>query len=534
MIKRTTLLLFILGALLLVSCGSGDTDEDTTPQATVANEVEDTPEMEETAEMEDTPEMAETTEPIEEETPEVMATEVTTDTAEATPTTAATEEAALTPTAAATEMATDTAGTDLMVGLELVTEGLTSPVGLLPAPDDSGRLYILDQVGVVYIIGEDGEMMADPFLDVRDRMVEIDPGYDERGLLGLAFHPDYSENGRLFVYYSAPLREGAPADWNHTARISEFAVSADNPDLVDLDSEQILLEVDKPQMNHNGGTILFGPDGYLYIAIGDGGGANDNDVGHVEDWYDVNEGGNGQDVATNLMGSILRIDVDGEPADGLAYAIPADNPFMDVEGAAEVWAIGFRNPYRMSFDMAGDNQLFVGDAGQDRWEEVSIVEGGGNYGWNVKEGTHCFSTADPSADLPECPSEDADGRPLEDPIIEYLNGNAEGGIGLVVIGGYVYRGSALADWEGNYIFGNWSTSFEAPNGALFVATPAANEGELWQMQELAIAANEGGQLGSYLLALGQDADGEVYILTTNNAGPSGTTGRVYRLVPADQ
>jgi glucose/arabinose dehydrogenase len=328
------------------------------------------------------------------------------------------------------------------------------------------------------------------------------------------------------------LREGAPADWNHTARISEFAISVDSPNMADPDSEQILLEIDKPQMNHNGGTILFGPDGYLYIAMGDGGGANDNDVGHVEDWYETNQGGNGQDIASNLMGSILRIDVDSEPSGDRAYAIPADNPFADMAGAEEVWAIGFRNPYRMSFDMGGDNELFVGDAGQDRWEEVSIVAAGGNYGWNVKEGTHCFSTADPSTDLAECPDEDADGRALEDPIIEYQTANAEGGIGLVVIGGYIYRGSAMTGWEGNYVFGNWSTSWEVGDGALFVATPAANQGELWPMQELGISNNESGRLGAYLLAIGQDNDGELYVLTTDMAGPNGTSGRVYRIVPA--
>lgn len=521
---RRIFLLLVLALAMLVGCGSPDEDE-TTPvaQATSTTAAEPT-------EAEAEPTEAEATE-MPAETPEVMETE---ETIEPTPTQEATEETAATPSPEGTVMATDTVGAAVTIGLELVAEGLTSPVALVPAPDDSGRLFILDQVGVVYIVDEAGQMMAEPFLDVRDRMVAIDPGYDERGLLGMAFHPQYSENGRFFVYYSVPLREGAEAGWNHTARISEFAVSADNPDAADPGSEQVLLEIDTPQMNHNGGTILFGPDGYLYIAIGDGGGANDNDVGHVEDWYETNEGGNGQDIASNLMGSILRIDVDGEPADGRAYAIPADNPFASIAGAEEVWAMGFRNPYRMSFDMGGDNELFVGDAGQDRWEEVSIVAAGGNYGWNVKEGTHCFSTADPSTDLPECPDEDADGRALEDPIIEYQNGNAEGGIGLVVIGGYVYRGSTMAGWEGNYVFGNWSTSFQAPDGALFIATPAANAGELWAMQELTITNNESGRLGAYLLALGQDNDGELYVLTTDNAGPSGTTGRVYRIVPAEQ
>lgn len=525
---RRSLILLILALLLLTACGGAE-EQVNTPQPTSDTEATAAQPEAETAE----PEMTE--EPVEAETPEVMATEtvMATDTAtvELTPTTAPTEEAAVTPEA--TDMATDTAGT-MAVGLELVAEGLTSPVGLMPIPDDSGRLVVIDLTGVAYLIGADGTMAAEPFLDVRDQMVVLDPGYDERGLLGLAFHPNYAENGRFFVYYSAPLRQDAPIGWDHTAHISEFAVSADNPDMADPTSEQILLQIDKPQMNHNGGTILFGPDGYLYIAIGDGGGANDDKEGHVADWYDVNGGGNGQDLASNLMGSILRIDVDSEPEGGLAYAIPADNPFAGVEGAAEVWAIGFRNPYRMSFDMAGEKQLFVGDAGQDRWEEVSIVSAGGNYGWNVKEGTHCFSTADPSADLPECPTEDADGRLLEDPIIEYQNGNAEGGIGLVVVGGYVYRGAALEGWAGNYLFGNWSTSWEFCDGALYLATPAATEGDLWPFQELTVTNDESGRIGSCLLGIGQDGNGELYVLTTNMAGPSGTTGRVYRIVPAGQ
>jgi hypothetical protein len=188
----------------------------------------------------------------------------------------------------------------------------------------------------------------------------------------------------------------------------------------------------------------------------------------------------------------------------------------------------------MSFDMGGSNQLFVGDAGQNLWEEVSIVESGGNYGWNVKEGTHCFSTANPDQSLDECPDMDNEGRPLIDPIIEYQNGNAEGGIGLVVIGGNVYRGTAMPDWDGYYIFGDWSTSFgEAADGSLFIATPAQSEGGMWTLQVLTVAGSENGRLNEYLLSFGQDNNGEIYILTTDNVGPDGSSGKVYRLVPAE-
>ncbi|HSJ54794.1 MAG TPA: PQQ-dependent sugar dehydrogenase, partial [Anaerolineae bacterium] len=360
-------------------------------------------------------------------------------------------------------------------------------------------------------------------LDLSDRMVELNPGYDERGLLGLAFHPDYANNGRFFVYYSAPLREGAPADWNHTSHVSEFAVSQDNPDLADADSERIVMQIDQPQGNHNGGQIAFGPDGYLYIPLGDGGSANDVAVGHTPDL------GNGQDTS-NLLGSILRIDVDeGDP-----YGIPADNPFDGEQGLEEIFAYGFRNPYRISFDAGGDNQLYVGDAGQNQWEEVSVVTLGGNYGWNIKEGTHCFDPDRPDAQVEECPDTGRLGEPLIDPVIEYQNVNVEGGLGLVVVGGNVYRGSALPELEGRYIFGDWSSSWEAPEGSLMVVTPSETEGELWEFEELSIASRENGELGAYLLSFGQDADLELYVMTSGSAGPSGNDGQIYKIVPAAQ
>ena len=197
------------------------------------------------------------------------------------------------------------------VALEPVAEGFTSPVAMAVPPDGSGRLFIADQIGLVHIVTPEGEVLDTPFLDVQDRLVPLNDGYDERGLLGLSFHPDYATNGRFYVYYSAPLRDEAPDDFNHTSHVAEFIVSG-NPDVADPDSERILLQVDQPQGNHNGGTLAFGPeDGLLYLSLGDGGGANDVGLGHVEDWYEVNEGGNGQAVE-NLLGAILRIDVDGE------------------------------------------------------------------------------------------------------------------------------------------------------------------------------------------------------------------------------
>ena len=180
------------------------------------------------------------------------------------------------------------------VGLQTIAEGLTSPVTLTSPGDGSGRLFVVDQVGLIRVVMPDGTLRPEPFLDLRSRMVTLMPGFDERGLLGLAFHPQYASNGRFFVYYSAPLRAGGPAGFNHTSHISEFRVSAD-PNRADPASERILLQVDEPQFNHNAGTLLFGPDdGDLYISLGDGGGANDVGLGHVADWYADNGGGNGQ------------------------------------------------------------------------------------------------------------------------------------------------------------------------------------------------------------------------------------------------
>ena len=225
--------------------------------------------------------------------------------------------------------------------------------------------------------------------------------------------------------------------------------------------------------------MAFGPrDGYLYISIGDGGGADDVGLGHVEDWYAANEGGNGQDIQQNLMGDILRIDVDS----GAPYGVPADNPFTGTPGCAdgcdETWAYGFRNPYRFSFDMGGSRDLLVGDAGQELWEEVSLAVKGGNFGWNVKEGAHCFSTDDPGVSPDDCPDtvgapHPRAGDPLIDPVIEYQNEHNPlgGGLGHAIVGGHVYRGDDLPRFSGDYIFGDWSREEEEGDGSLFVAQP---------------------------------------------------------------
>jgi glucose/arabinose dehydrogenase len=415
--------------------------------------------------------------------------------------------------------------------LKLMAEGLTSPVMLTEAPDGSGRLFVLEQPGVIRIINKHGELVEEPFLDIRDKVVELKEHYDERGLLGIAFHPDYASNGRFFIYYSAPLWPDAPADWDHTNVLAEYKVSGD-PMKADKGSEQIILHQNHPYFNHNGGTVAFGPmDGYLYLSIGDGGNRDDQGRGHVEDWYDRNVGGNGQDIYENFMGDILRIDVDG----GSPYGIPADNPFVGKDGLDEIYAYGFRNPYRFSFDMGGNYALYSQDAGQEMREEINWVVKGGNYGWNVKEGTLCFNAAEPLNPYSNCPDTDPHGNRLIDPIIQFKtiggggNGGGGEGVGLVVVGGYVYRGTELPHLYGQYIFGTWSTSHEVPNGKVFVSEPQLGE-TLWDFNTVHFKNTPSDQLNSYLLGFGQDNKGEVYVLTTDTQGPHGHTGKVYKMV----
>ena len=414
----------------------------------------------------------------------------------------------------------------LTIDVDTVATGLNSPIQIVSADDRTRRLFIIDQSGVIRILTRRGVLLPTPFLDVTSRMVPLMPGFDERGLLGLAFHPDYRKNGRFFVYYTAPLRPGAPAGYNATARISEFRVSA-NPDLADPMSERVILEEDKPQFNHNGGTLAFGKDEKLYISLGDGGGANDVGLGHVEDWYADNGGGNGQDKKANLLGNILRIDIDRDRP----YGIPRDNPFVGQAGVREeIWAYGFRNPYRMSFDTEDDRRLFVGDAGQGLWEEVSIAERGGNYGWNVKEGTHCFDAENNTVSPPSCPDREPDGTRLRDPIIEYANSAQAGGIGVTVIGGNVYRGKRVKSLRGMYVFGDFSKGFFPADGTLLAARPQRRG--LWPIRELRIASSANGRLNDYIIGFGVDDRGEVYVGGKDVLGPTGTTGKVYRLTPA--
>ena len=412
--------------------------------------------------------------------------------------------------------------------LELVADGMVSPLGVVEPPDGSGRLFIIDQTGTIWIV-KNGSKLSTPFIDLSSKMVALSPQYDERGLLGLAFHPDYKNNGRFFVFYCAPPGAGGPDSansWNNKTTISEYKVSSSNADMADMSSVKKLIQIDDPQMNHNGGTLAFGPDGYLYISIGDGGAADDNAPGHEDDWYTVNEGGNAQNIYANLMGKVLRIDVNN----GNPYAIPPDNPFVSTTGAkAEIWAFGFRNPYRFSFDMSGSKQLFLGDAGQKLYEEIDVVTKGGNYGWNVKEGTACFNTDSNLLIRPTCPNIDPLGITLSDPVIQLKNAAHPegGGIATVIVGGNVYRGNSIPGWQGKYIFGTFSRSAMTPNAELYMSNPAGPG--LWSYEEISLKDHTD-NLGMYLRGFGQDQSGEVYITTSAGAGVSGNSGKVYKLV----
>lgn len=409
------------------------------------------------------------------------------------------------------------------VGLNLFAEGFTSPIVLVPLPDGSGRLLVADQIGIIYVVSRQGKVQAQPFLDLRDRLTKLNNGFDERGILGLALHPKFRENRKFYIYYSAPRRKEAPAQFDHTSHISEFTAKANDLAQADPASERLLLEIDKPQFNHNCGRTVFGPDGFLYIGVGDGGAANDSGVGHSPQ-------GNGQDT-TKLLGKILRIDVDS----GKPYGIPKDNPFADgKDGRPEIFAYGVRNPWGISFDRGGARQLFAADVGQDSFEEINIIKNGGNYGWRIREGFVCFDPKNPTRPPADCPKVGARGEPLLDPIIAYKNfkrfANDPEARGISVTGGYVYRGQELPDLAGKYIFADWSRSMALPDGVLFVATPPSSADGKWTMDTLQVTGLEGGKLNACVIAFGEDGNGELYILTNTTNAITGKTGKVYKLV----
>ena len=354
------------------------------------------------------------------------------------------------------------------------------PVLFTYLPDGSDRVVVVEQDGLAHIFENDPSITETAiYLDLSDR---ISRSGNEEGFLGLAFHPEYALNGQFYVYYSAsnPRR----------SVISRFTVSPD-PDRADIESETVLLKIPEPRSNHNGGSMVFGPDGYLYIGIGDGGGSGDPSQ-------------NGQDPTT-LLGTIIRIDVD-RTSENLEYGIPPDNPFAGSPDGErpEIWAYGLRNPWRFSFDRE-TGSLWVGDVGQNAWEEIDVIERGGNYGWNILEGTHCFLPAS------GC---DSSGTIL--PVAEYGHN-----LGCSITGGHVYRGPdlpALADLQGVYIYGDFCTSriwgFRVGSNGSDVGAALTTGGQLM-----------GGVTGR-ISSFGEDATGNIYIVTFG--------GQIHRIVLARQ
>ena len=350
----------------------------------------------------------------------------------------------------------------------LVARGLASPLDLKSAPGDRSRLFVVEQTGRIRVI-RDGALVAAPFLDVSGR---ISTG-GERGLLGLAFHPGYAQNGRFFVNYT---------DGNGDTHVAEFHATP-GTDTADAGSERQVLFVTQPFANHNGGGLAFGRDGMLYIGLGDGGSGGDPFR-------------NGQNLGT-LLGKMLRIDVDR----GTPYTVPADNPFTGTAGArGEIWAYGLRNPWRFAFD-GSTGDLVIADVGQSQWEEIDVGlasrRGGENYGWNVTEGNHCFQ-----------PASGCNTAGITPPVLEYDHGE-----GCSITGGVVYRGCRLPGYQGTYFYADYCSHFVR---SVRLDGGRASEPRDW-------TAPLGRGLNNPT-SFGVDAEGEAYIVDQD--------GEVYRIVPA--
>ena len=374
--------------------------------------------------------------------------------------------------------------------LEAFAEGFDRPLEMVADPTDDGRFYVVEQGGLVKVV-QDGKVLDEPFFEV-DRSDFTDRG-NEQGLLGMCLDPDWATNRRFYINHSG--RDGATRVMRYTA---------DNPTKARRETGEELLRVDQPYANHNAGCLRFGPDGYLYIPLGDGGAANDPH-------------GNGQNKGT-LRGSMLRIDVTGEPDEGLKYAIPSDNPFVGEDGArAEIWAIGLRNVWKFSFDKAGN--MWMGDVGQNRFEEVDFQpassKGGENYGWNQMEGRAPFRKGNQRPDpRPLMPAQHAE-RGLTAPVWVFRRDP----IGSVT-GGYVYEGEAIDSLRGRYVFGDYVLrrlwSFRLDDGR------AVDIREHTDAVVRPVEEKTGKDL--FISSFGRDNAGELYVLSHRE-------GVVYKLVP---
>jgi len=363
-----------------------------------------------------------------------------------------------------------------------IADSLLSPVGIVNAGDGSGRLFILEQPGIIRVI-QNGKLLKKPFLDISQKVVKLSNDYSEEGLLGLAFHPDFKINKRFFVYYSSP---SSNKDIDHLSVLSEYDFSKEENNFIPQE-KSVLLTIKQPESNHNGGNLAFGPDGFLYIGLGDGGGAGDKH-GKI---------GNAQDLSS-LLGKILRIDVDKEKP----YVIPKDNPFTESGQRKEIYAYGFRNPWRFSFDPV-TGKLFAGDVGQDKFEEVDIIEKGKNYGWRYKEGFHTYDAT----------LENEVGEVAE-PIYTYNHS-----YGQSVIGGLVYRGEKMKNYTGDYFFGDW-------NGKMLYLK---KNGDVWMSKYMQFIDDP----KIYINSFGVGEDGEIYVAGQKEIGAKSNTGCIYLLLEAE-
>jgi glucose/arabinose dehydrogenase len=393
------------------------------------------------------------------------------------------------------------------VALELLAEGFTAPIGMIVPPDDSGRLFIVDQIGAIYIITPEGEKLDTPFLDVRDRIVELSNSRnDPRGLLSLAFHPDYAENGRLFVFYTVPPLEDAPDRASHTDLLVELRVSEEDPNRVDLSTERVILRVDQETIEHAAGQLLFDSrDGLLYVTLGD-----DNRPAETS-----------QDPEA-LMGSVLRINVDVVNDAGDPYSIPADNPFVGTDGLDEIYAYGLRHPWRLSFDQETET-IFINDpAWTFRYQRVFTLQPGANYGWDSQAEPFCFAPDNADEPLKTCLT-GPDGEVFTPPVVEY---GPE--LGQIITGGHLYRGTAIPQLQGRYIFSEWGENRDR-EPKLFAATPV--ETGLWPIEQLKIETPLPFP-DTRFWSMGQDAEGELYLMTMRGFRITGESGQVYRIDPS--
>ncbi|GAA4311947.1 PQQ-dependent sugar dehydrogenase [Mucilaginibacter gynuensis] len=366
----------------------------------------------------------------------------------------------------------------ITVGVQQIVTNVQGPTAM--AFPGGGDVWVTEQNGKIRVI-RDGKMLDGALLDLHDKLVKLNNGYEERGLLGIALHPQFKTNKKFYVYYSVPSTQGS----NHTGVLAEYTIPA-GAEKLDPNSGRVIFTEEEPDGNHNGGCIQFGPDNFLYVSLGDGGGQGDKH-GPI---------GNGQAMDT-WHGKILRIDIN--TADG--YTVPKDNPFVGKAGVKpEIWAYGFRNPYRFSFDRkTGD--LFAGDVGQDLWEEIDIVKKGANYGWRLVEGTHCYN-----------PATGCDISGITMPITEYSHRE-----GVSVIAGYVYNGQQVPILKNRYLFADWT-------GPVFYLKKT---GVTWQRGKVTL---QNLPPNLKITAFGEDPSGELYILTNPDTGPENTKGSVYKVV----